>query len=222
MKIFISYSWENKNTVDEIDKFFNSKEISLVRDIRCTNYKDSFKEFMESIRECDFVIIVISDSYLKSTNCMYEVLELIKDKNYKKRILPVILEDAKVFGEVDMIGYIKYWKTKYQNIVNESEDLYPEEKISISETLKIIRQITIEVGDFISILKEMKLIPYAELRESSFEAILNIIYGYKAQDSFLYAENQRDDNHVMIETNVKDNKGKIVSIIKNDGTVIIN
>lgn len=45
---------------------------------------------MQSIVNMDYVVFLISDSYLKSANCMYEVLEVMKDKNYKEKIFPAV------------------------------------------------------------------------------------------------------------------------------------
>ena len=48
---------------------------------------------MQSIGKHDYVIMLISDSYLKSSNCMYEVMEVMRDRQYKDRILFILLRD---------------------------------------------------------------------------------------------------------------------------------
>ena len=81
MQIFISYSWKDKKIVDEVDKDFMALGITLVRDIRDTEFKDSLRQFMKRIRTFDFAIVIVSDSFLKSKNCLIEILEFIKDDN---------------------------------------------------------------------------------------------------------------------------------------------
>ena len=77
-------------------------EFKISRDIRDVAYKDSFRSFMESIREHEYVIMLISDRYIKSVNCMHEVTEVLKDSRFKEKLLFIILtEDDK-----------KYYKTK--------------------------------------------------------------------------------------------------------------
>ena len=45
--------------------------IQLTKDERDLKFKESIKEFMQSIGKHDYVIMLISDSYLKSSNvCM--------------------------------------------------------------------------------------------------------------------------------------------------------
>jgi hypothetical protein len=79
MEIFLSYSWYNSNIADCLDILFKTKNITLKRDVRDVEYKQSIKEFMKKIRTSDYCLVVISENYLKSINCMYEVTEFIKD-----------------------------------------------------------------------------------------------------------------------------------------------
>lgn len=46
---------------------------------------------MKKIREHDFAILLISHEYLISPNCMYEFLQVLKEKDFEKKILPVIM-----------------------------------------------------------------------------------------------------------------------------------
>lgn len=64
-----------------------------MRDIRDLRYKSSIKEFMKQIRKGDYSFIIISEDYLKSLNCMYEMGEFIKDESYKDRILPIVKKE---------------------------------------------------------------------------------------------------------------------------------
>ena len=65
---------------------------------------------MKQIRDTDFVLIIISDGFLKSSNCMYEVLELLKEKDYEKKILPILTH---IFKPEERINYTQYWGDKH-------------------------------------------------------------------------------------------------------------
>ena len=97
IKIFLSYSWADKDVADIIDKDFSSIGIQLVRDIRDISYRSSIKEFMHKVGKSDFVIMIISNEYLKSQNCMYEVNELVNTHEFEKRILPLTTNNASIF-----------------------------------------------------------------------------------------------------------------------------
>ncbi len=95
ISIFISYSWNDRTFVDGFDEKLQKHGYKIERDIRDAEYAKSIKEFMKRIRRADYSIIILSDSFLKSENCMREILEFIKDDDYKNRIIPVILNSVK-------------------------------------------------------------------------------------------------------------------------------
>src|SRR4051812_19256236 len=100
-QIFLSYSWANKDIADAIDNDFKSVGITFQRDVRDVNYTESIKDFMHRIGKSDFVVMLISDEYIKSENCMYEVTELLGAHEFEKRILPVVLSNATIYKRDD-------------------------------------------------------------------------------------------------------------------------
>jgi len=91
-KIFLSYSHKNKETADKVDKFFISKGIQLTRDVRDAPAYSNLEKFMDAIRDHDYVILLISNAYLKSINCMYEVIQFIQERDYIDRTFPIIID----------------------------------------------------------------------------------------------------------------------------------
>lgn len=68
--------------------------------------------------------MVISDNYLKSRNCMFEVMEVVKDSQYQKKLAFIVLSDedckyyreeikepigAKVYSLDGQTSYTLYW-----------------------------------------------------------------------------------------------------------------
>jgi internalin A len=49
------------------------------------------KEFMQRIEKGKCVIVVISDRYLKSPNCMYERVQIANNGEFDNRIFPIVL-----------------------------------------------------------------------------------------------------------------------------------
>ena len=83
-KVFISYAWggESEETVNQLDQAFQGKGITLVRDKRDLGFKGCIKAFMEDIGRGKAVIVVISDKYLKSRNCMDEASRLPRQARF--------------------------------------------------------------------------------------------------------------------------------------------
>lgn len=167
-RIFISYSWANKDIADLIDNDFQELGYTLTRDERDIKYKDSIKEFMQQIGKHDFVIMLISDSYLKSENCMYEVMEVMRDREYKKKILMIVLRDddkrfynnyeklmgeelnfkdlkigADIYSTSGRIGYMEYWEKCESEMVEQINRIQTDiNKIQPLNELKRIKNIT--------------------------------------------------------------------------------
>lgn len=193
-KFFISYSWADGDIADMVDEEFIKRGIQLTRDERDLKFKESIKEFMQSIGSHDSVIMLISDSYLKSSNCMYEVVEVMRDRQYKDRILFILLgdEDKKhykdyenrmkddekfiqlkigtnIYNPLDRIKYVKYWEQKQEKLENEIKKIKDEiNKIQYLQELKRIRNISENISDFMNLLSDLKGKTLDSLIESDF------------------------------------------------------
>lgn len=155
-KVFISYCWKDDNIVDQIDNYFKSRQIIFDRDRRKIKSWESIKEFMKRIRKSSYAILVISDNYLKSVNCMYEVLEVMKDENYRSRILTVVLKDASIYDSLDRTKYIKYWNEKYNKLLEEIYTINDNESsLTLNQELKKIGDIKRTIGEFMQIVSDM-------------------------------------------------------------------
>lgn len=177
-KIFISYSWKDKDIVDSIDKDFQAIGISFERDERSVNYHESFKQFMKKVREVDYVLMVLSDDYLKSKNCMYEVLEFIKDDNYKERILHIVLDNCDIYSIKDQANYILFWEKQLNELQDILSTLNPMNTVEQHKSLGVIQGVSKNIGEFICTIADMKNIPLYELKNQNYKPLLDFI-GFK-------------------------------------------
>jgi hypothetical protein len=117
-QVYISYAWggESERVVDAIDADLKGRGIVVVRDKRDLGYKGMINDFMQEIGRGHAVVVVISDKYLKSPNCMFELVEIVKNKDVRDRIFPVVLQDADIYNPVNRIRYIKHWEDKLKEL----------------------------------------------------------------------------------------------------------
>ena len=128
-RIFLSYAWggESEIVVKEIEHVFKSKHLNIIRDkTNGLGFKGLVTGFMQQIGKGNYVIVILSDKYLKSKNCMFELLEVYKNGNFYNRIFPIVLKDAKIYDSEDIIDYTDFWDEKIAKL---------EEKIKISKRL---------------------------------------------------------------------------------------
>jgi hypothetical protein len=178
-KVFLSYSWSTGVEANKIDEVFKEQKIPLLRDINNLNFKDGIKEFMNEIRSCDFVIAIISDKYLKSANCMYETLQLMRNDNYKDKILPVISSVKnnipKIYSAEEKLDYIAYWNDKFNELNEKIKKLPSSDTIEIAKDLKLYQTIKSEIGGFLSNLSNFNNKNFSQLENSNFKELLNEI-----------------------------------------------
>jgi tetratricopeptide (TPR) repeat protein len=210
MEIFISYSWNDSEIADTIENDLNSVGIKLIRDKNDTKFKDSFKDFMKKAGDSDYALMLISDSFLKSINCMNEVLEVLKNKDYEDKILPIILNRNNILKSKSIADYINYWENEH--LIKDKE--LCGKKLSIrgilTDELEIIYKIQNSLSDFFKLLKDRKSSTLEELNDSNYKEILEYI-GYGEKDLLIdlldIRKNQdEEDQDLLIESFINENR----------------
>jgi len=112
--VLVSYAWGavSERIVNNLVNSFSESNIRVVRDEKSIDYKDSISKFVQRIEQNQAVILVISDKYLRSEHCMYELVEIEKNTALRERIFPVVLSDAQIYTSIGRLSYIKYWDEK--------------------------------------------------------------------------------------------------------------
>ena len=154
INIFLSYCWKDEKYADDIEQYYRNSEIIIHRDKKDIRYWGSIEEFMNSIRNANFSILIISDNYLKSKNCMYEVLQVMKEKDCRKRIFPLVVSNH-IYELGASIEYIKYWEEKFNNLAQERQNIHDENASDIDNQLREIKEISLSIGSFIKIVMDM-------------------------------------------------------------------
>ena len=190
--LFISYTECDTPIVDIIENKIKERLKDKVKISRYTElrYKDSFKVFMNTIQEHDFVLTVVSDTYLRRQACMYEVGEIIKDHHYKDRLLFVVLseKERKYYGESapekigpeiykgaeERLEYVDFWKKCYERLEKKMREIDDLEAVSnTSEDLKIIGQIfRKDMGEFLDFLVDENGKNFQKLYVNDFEEVI--------------------------------------------------
>lgn len=175
-KIFLSYCHVDKEIADRVDKYFISKKIQLTRDVRDALPYTSLKKFMDTIRDHDYVILLVSDAYLKSTNCMYEVIQFIQEKKYIEKTFPINIDrQVDIFNREEHIYYINFWQDKYKHFKNEITKLENTGTAQSHMELDKIDMIQSNIGKFLDKITDLKCFTLDELESTNYKAILDKI-----------------------------------------------
>ena len=152
--IFLSYNWHDMEIADQIDEHLSGLPgITVKRDVRDIGSWKSIREFMEEIRQQDYAVLIVSDLYLKSKNCMFEVTEVMKEQAYAYRIFPAVVERG-IYDPLTRAGYIRYWQQECNKLEIAIKGLDPENTTELTADLKCYRSIASSMGEFLSLVAD--------------------------------------------------------------------
>jgi len=175
IRIFVSYSWSNTDVADQIERDLSQLQINLVRDVRDIKYKSSIPGFMESIREADYALVLISKEYLESKNCMNEVLNLLKERNYEEKILPIVIGNPGIYSSDNRLEYTAYWQEKRADLEKLISSHSPTAVVNEISELKVVEGIASDINEFLGYISNIKNISFSELKEEGYKSILDSI-----------------------------------------------
>ena len=106
--VYFSYSRKDSTKlVETICTALDSKNIEYSLDMINPGLQDSIKEYERKIGMSEHIIVVISDDYFESDDCMYEMAIITKHGNIRKRVVFVdnlgvvrrSIESRKIMGK---------------------------------------------------------------------------------------------------------------------------
>jgi len=177
-EIFISYAWtgESEEFVNRLDDVFQSQGITIVRDKRDLAYKGLIKEFMQRIGTGKCVIVVISDRYLKSPNCMYELVQIATNGEFYNRIFPIVLSDANIYDPVDRADYIIHWQDKIDKLETQIKRIASSANLpSLQRSINEYTEIRATIDGLTDILQNMNTLTPNIHSEDDFNILINAI-----------------------------------------------
>ena len=176
-EIFISYAWggESEAFVNKLDTTLQAQGITIIRDKRDLGFKGLIKEFMQRIGCGNCVIAVISDKYLKSPNCMFELAEVAANGEFYDRIFPIVLSDAKIYKSVARLVYIKHWDQEIQELNEAMQGVSQDNLQGIREDMDLYRRIRTTIAQLTDTLKNMNTLTPDLHSDSEFAALIAAI-----------------------------------------------
>ena len=173
--VFISYAWggESERIVNELDADLQARGILVVRDKRDLGFKGMIRDFMRQLGEGHAVILVISDKYLKSRNCMFELVEIARNKDFYDRIFPIVLGDADIYDPVNRIKYIKHWEDKIKELDAAIKSVSGANLQGLREELDSYDEIRDNISNLTFFINDMNNLTAEILENSNFAGLIS-------------------------------------------------
>lgn len=181
-EIFFSYAWKDNDNPDRekiVDELYHEllqEGYPVKRDKADVQYGDSIIQFMEELGASANIIVAISDRYLKSEYCMYELhkayeqsnsdLNNLRHKIYPIRVETVALKDPTVLGT-----YFEHWEqleTQWAALVAKHS-----KRITAAQQAQYtrIKSIAGKLGDLLEFLSDLNASTTDVLSQDNFATI---------------------------------------------------
>ena len=163
--VYLSYAWGGKDR-PELKTFAVNLHRSLEadfdvrRDEEATRSGDRISEFMREIGRGARVLVLLSDKYLRSPNCMRELLHLYRRhlenaQELQKHVLPLILDADLTSSARQRLGYVKFWKQHLAELKEETAGLDPVECLPTHHEMAMIEEFRLKTEDILMFLDDI-------------------------------------------------------------------
>lgn len=215
--IYISHAWGGKSeeVVHEILNKFQKEGLEITFDKKDLGYRESITRFMEKLGEADAIIMVISNKYLHSEYCMFELLQIYDNKNILDRIFPIVLDEVNIAKSTDRLELVKYWEDQSNNLEIKMRELQSLSNIEgIGEDLNLYYNIRSKIAKLTSILKDINTLNIQTHQDADYTQLVNAVKNQLANKKD--AINISDDNEMHLRDRLRtgiaeknQNKGKV-------------
>lgn len=186
--IYFSYAWGDKNEggesrekiVDDLYTSLINDGYNVVRDKVSLGYRGLISDFIKDIGRGACIVVVISDKYLRSPYCMYELLEIYRKSGseisqMKENIFPIVLGDAKIYGPVELLEYVNHWKKKKAVLDEKIREVGLDNAGGVLEDFRIYQEITSNFSQLTKLLQDMNTLNPVTLSKDNFTTIKKAI-----------------------------------------------
>ncbi|MGF1537009.1 MAG: COR domain-containing protein, partial [Elainellaceae cyanobacterium] len=176
-EIFISYAWggDGEAMADKIEAICQNCNLPLIRDKRDLGFKGLIQDFMRRIGRGKAVILIISEKYLKSENCMFELLEVSKNGSFLDRIFPIVLPDANIYKPIQRIRFVQHWEAQIKALEEAMQTVSPANMQGFRDDIDLYTEIRGAIAELTNTLKDMNTLTAEIHQDSNFEGLIEAI-----------------------------------------------
>lgn len=166
--VYISYAWgaQDKDGRKPLQEFAVSLQRSLEaefdvrRDQEAMLPGDSLEAFMREIGHGARVLVLLSDAYVHSRNCMKE-LENLNARNQsdpdqlRRCALPLIVDTSFSLSDDKRINYVDYWVAEAERLRQSLGERDPTRHLSVWKTIKTVEKIADIADEMLAFMNDV-------------------------------------------------------------------
>jgi internalin A len=166
---FVSYAWgdatpegkEREAIVDRLCAEATAQGVTIIRDKTAMTTGDRISKFMLRLGRANRIFVVLSDKYLKSPFCMFELFEVWRncrseDEEFLRRIRVFTAPTTKIWTPLDRTLYAVHWRQEFGKL----DALVKEHGIDIlgekdAHQHRLMKKFANEIGDILATVADI-------------------------------------------------------------------
>lgn len=120
-------------------------------------------------------MVVISEKYLKSESCMFEMIEIAKTPGLRERIFPIVLPDANIYKATGRVKYVSYWENEIKELDEALKTVRGDNLTQLQEDLNLYSEIRRLLDGITDTLRDMNALTPEQHEGSGFEELIRRI-----------------------------------------------
>ncbi len=152
-----------------------NRGLKVVRDKDELRYKDSIRDFMKRVGSGKAVVLILSEAYLRSHNCMFELTEIHKSRGLRERCFPIVLDPAAIHDPIQILEHVAFWENKIRELDDAMKRVEGSNLEGVRETLDLYRKIRATVARLTDVLGDMNHLPSGDHIASGFAELTEAI-----------------------------------------------
>jgi hypothetical protein len=176
--VYVSYrhQGESQAVVEGLRAACQARGIELITDTGTIRYKDPIRRYMQDLGAGRCVIVVLSDGYLESPNCMFELLEVEKNREFHQRVFPIVLRGTRIYDPEDRLDFIQHWQDKTDALNTKVRGLKSLANLDrVQRDLSLYADIRRAIDGLMDTLADMYTPNEDAHRDTDFEALLDAV-----------------------------------------------
>jgi internalin A len=169
-EVYVSYAWgddtpDGKLRGEVVDRLCDSLRgdgFEVQRDRDVMRPGDLISRFIHDIVNAKFVVAIVSEKYLRSPYCMFEIYKVFQacqgdtDK-LLQRVLPVVLPEVRLAGLKQRAPYLKHWKEERET----AEELLRDLGLSVGsksyQECRLVDEFARHIDDILTFIQDVLL-----------------------------------------------------------------
>ncbi len=181
-RVILAYCHENARLAAHIDEKLRRTGLHFDH---VTNLNDRMPgQFVAAVQASTApVVLLVTDNFLRSAACMAYARPMLQQLIRTNRVLAVVADGYRTnpeTGQVERVEthfervihaiiYMNYWQSIYLELRQKKETANPDDIEAINRELSSVRDISVEIGDFLNTLRNAEPVGWEVFSANNFE-----------------------------------------------------